>query len=61
LVVLDPRFQNGVFLFFFLGELARRRELGLSVVVPFEPVQIVSQLEAEIKGVGVQRDSLGQG
>ena len=39
LVVLDARFEDGVFLLVLLGELARGGELGLGVVEPLEPVR----------------------
>ena len=55
-----PGFQDGCFFFVFLGELVRGGQLGFGLVIAFEPVQIVGQLEPVVEIVGVELDGLGE-
>ena len=60
LVVLDASFQDSVFFLVFLGELAGGGELGFGVVVLFEAMIELGELEAEVEAVGLERDGFGQ-
>ena len=60
LVVLDASFEDGVFFFVFLGELARRRRAAFRRRHIFRADGRVGELEAEIEVVGLELDGLGR-